>query len=66
MPDFIRSSEELVFTFVSSQNFPTKDCDHDATLQIKIVVFRESSHHNKNIMPLMDALNLFSIACYTR
>lgn len=66
IPDFIRSSEELIFEFVSSQFGPTNHDNHDVTLQVKIPVFRESGHYDKNIMPLMAVLNLVAITCLTR
>ena len=42
MPDFIRSSEELIFKFLSSKFGPTNHDNHNATLQVKIVVFSTS------------------------
>ena len=55
-----------MFKFASSQFGPTNHDNHDATLQVKIAVFRKSSHYAKNIMPLMAVLNIIAVTCLTR
>ena len=66
IPGFIRSSEELMLKFSSSQFGPTNHDDHDTTLQVKTEAFRESGHCDEKIMSLMAVLNLFFIAYLTR
>ena len=63
MPDFVRSSEELMIKFVSSRFGPTNQDYHDIASQVKISALREPSHYDKKIMMLMDVLNLAAVVC---
>ena len=65
-PEFIKSSEELMLKFVSSEFGRTNYGNHDPTLQVKIAALNDSSHCDKHIIPLIVPLNLVAIACFTK
>jgi hypothetical protein len=54
----------LVFEFVDHEVGSLEQ--RDQSLQVKLTVFRDSGHYDRNIMPLMGMLNIVAITCVPR
>lgn len=66
IPGFHYKKDSLGFSMVP-QKFGSGDHQQtDECLQVKLTVFRDAGHYDKNVMPLMILLNIVAITCLPR
>mmetsp|Transcript_26857 Transcript_26857/g.41125 ORF Transcript_26857/g.41125 Transcript_26857/m.41125 type:complete len:433 (-) Transcript_26857:1201-2499(-) len=65
IPGFHYKKDSLSFRFIPTR-FGSVNQRADTCLEVKLTVFRDSGHYDKNIMPLMILLNIVAITCLPR